>query len=64
MRRAVSGYLLTGVTVDARPGSTEVADGTLSSAAVHSVRVRLTHGVRPAGDRGEDWLKRGLPSSQ
>jgi hypothetical protein len=36
----------------------------LSSAAHHAGLVWLSHGMRPAGHRGAEWLKRGLPSSK
>ena len=48
--------------IDARPvpgqGSVEVAGGVARYAAVHGGLVRFTHGMRPAGHRGVERLKR------
>jgi hypothetical protein len=63
-QRPLFGYLFTCLTAGARPGSVEVSGGTLSIRLSTVVRVRLTHGMRSAGHRGAERLKRGLPSSK
>jgi hypothetical protein len=62
--RPTSGYLLTGVTTGARPGSVEVSGGVARLAAVHC-GVGVTHSwhvTRRAP--GVERLKRGVPSSK
>ena len=61
---AERGYLLTGSTTAARPGLVEVTGGVALIAAAHRCLVWLSSGVRPAGHRGGERLKRGLPSSR
>ena len=58
------GYLLTGGTTAARPGLVEVTGGVALIAAAHRSLVWLSSGVRLAGHRGGERLKRGLPSSR
>jgi hypothetical protein len=58
------GYLSTGGTTAARPGLVEVTGGVALTSAAHRCLVWLTHGVRPAGHRGAERLKRGLLSSK
>ena len=62
--RDIGDYLLTGGTTAARPGLVEVTGGTLYLAAAHRGLVWLSSGMRPAGHRGVERLKRGLPSSK
>lgn len=56
------GYLLTGVTIDARQGSVEVSGGALSYRLPIVVGCGSLMACVLAGYRGEEWLKRGLPS--
>ncbi|MCR3750502.1 hypothetical protein LX88_004489 [Lentzea californiensis] len=63
--RTLIGYLLTGGTIDARPGSVEVFDGTLShrlptsGPGCGSLMVCV-----PSWTAAGLWLKRGLLSSK
>ena len=58
------GYLSTGGTTAARPGMVEVTGGVALFSAAHRRLVWLSSGVRPAGHRGAERLKRGMPSSK
>ncbi len=60
----LTGYLLAGRTTAARPGLVEVTGGVALSSAAHRGLVWLSSGMRPAGHRGAERLKRGLPSSK
>ena len=62
--RPLMGYLLTGGTTAARPGMVEVTGGVALFSAAHRGLVWLSFGVRPAGHRGAERLKRGMPSSK
>jgi hypothetical protein len=42
----------------------EVTGGVALFSAAHRGLVWLSHGVRPAGHRGAERLKRGMPSSK
>jgi hypothetical protein len=56
--------LFTGPTTAARPGLVEVTGRVALSSAAHCSLVWLSSGMRPAGHRGAERLKRGLPSSK
>jgi hypothetical protein len=60
----VIGYLFTGPTTAARPGLVEVTGRVALTSAAHCSLVWLSSGMRPAGHRGAERLKRGLPSSK
>jgi hypothetical protein len=52
------GYLSTDGATVARPGLVKVTGGVALSSAAHRWLVWLTHGMRPAGHRGAERLKR------
>jgi hypothetical protein len=60
--RTGGGYLFTGPTTAARPGLVEVTGGVARSRLPTVVLVWLTHGMRPAGHRGAERLKRVCPA--
>jgi hypothetical protein len=62
--RETCGYLFARPTTAARPGLVEVTGGVARIAAPDSGLVWLSSGMCPAGHRGAERLKRGLPSSK